>query len=165
MNKNETFIFDSIPDNVTELMALPEATLTSPFQAAALTVLAICRYCDDSQAGIEMINFLKGPQPLSEYEKQFLQDRLAGKRYLPYSYFEGATVENNYTPSAPLKITVQEDLYSYVEGGYAKLLIQSSGADQSRPIKMRQKGQEQWFLWEQFLLSDVRQPIEADPWA
>ena len=165
MGKSEKMNFSSVPKNVIELSALPEATLSTPFQAAALTVLALCRYCEDSQAGIEMLNFLKGPQPLSEYEKQFLHDRMRGKSYLPYSYFSGASVQNNYTPTKPLTIEISEDPYSYAEEGYAKLLIKSAGADQPRPMKLRRKGADKWFLWEQFLLSDIRQPLEEDPWA
>ena len=165
MGKNETFTFNGIPKNVAELSALPEAALTNPFQAAALTVLALCRYCEDTQSGIDMLNWLKGPQPLSTYEQQFLRDRLRGKAYVPNSYFAGTSPQNNYTPPQPLTVIVKDDPYSYVEEGYAKLLIQSSGADTARPIKMRRKGQETWFLWEQFLLPDIRQPVANDPWA
>ena len=165
MSRSETFVFGKIPASLAEFSALPEAELKNPFQAAALTVLAICRYCDNPQSGIEMLNFLKGPQPLSTYEQQFLRDRLTGKKYLPYSFFEGASVQNNYTPSEPLTIIILDDPYSYAEEGYAKLLIKSSGADQVRPIKLRRKGQDQWFLWEQFLLSSIREPVAADPWA
>ena len=165
MTRSETFTFNQIPANAAELSALPEAVLQTPFQAAALTVLALCRYCDDKQAGIDMLNFLKGPQPLSAYEKQFLQDRLTGKSYVAFSYLGGTSPENNYTPAQPLAITVSDNQYSYAEEGYAKLQIQSSGADSPRPISLRRKGQEQWFLWEQFLLPDIRKPVEADPWA
>ena len=161
----QTFTFSGVPKSAEELAALPEASLASPFQTAALTVLALCRYCQDRQVGIDMLNFLKGPQPLSPYEQQFLQDRLGGKPYLPYSFFAGSTPQNNYEPALPLTIIVQEDPYSYAEDGYAKLLLQSSGADQARPVKLRCKSQTQWFLWEQFLLSDIRQPSAADPWA
>ena len=165
MSRTETFYFNNIPANVNELSALPEAAMRTPFQAAALTVVALCRYCEDVNSGIEMLNFLKGPQPLSTYEQQFLRDRLKGKQYLPYSYFEGSNPQNNYTPSKPFVIKIMDDPYSYVEDGYAKLVIQSSGADTKRPIKLRRKGQEQWFLWEQFLLPDIRVPVAADPWA
>ena len=165
MGSRQTFTFQKIPANAAELAALPEAALANPFQAAALTILALCHYVNDPAATIEMLNFLKGPQPLSTYEQQFLRDRLSGKSYVPLSFFAGATVQNNYAPTQPFTVTVMDDPYSYAEAGYAKLLIQSSGADQARPIKLRQKGQEQWFLWEQFLLSDIRQPAASDPWA
>jgi hypothetical protein len=40
----------------------------------------------------------------------------------------------------------------------------SGGADSPRQIKLRRKG-EQWFLWEQFLLPDIRKPESSNPWA
>jgi len=161
----QRFTFQAVPQSVAELAAMPESALTSPFQAAALTVLALCRYVQDAPSGIDLLNHIKGPQPLSPYEQQFLRDRLRDKAYLPLSYFAGATPQNNYTPSLPLTLTVMEDPYSYAEAGYAKLLVRSAGADQPRPIKLRAKGQTAWFLWEQFLLSDIRQPVADDPWA
>ena len=162
--ENKTYTFSGIPQNVSQLSALPEAALASPFQAAALTVVALCRYCQSTQDGIDMLNFLKGPQPLSPYEKQFLRDRLSGKAYLPFSFFAGSSVQNNYTPTMPYTITIKDDPYTYAEDGYAKLQIQSSGADLVRPVKLRRKGN-QWFLWEQFLLSSIREPAANDPWA
>jgi len=163
--QRQTFTFQGVPKSAAELSALPEAALENPFQTAALTILALCHYAENPQATIEMLNFLKGPVPLSPYEQQFLRDRLSGKAYVPVSFFAGTTPQNNYTPTQPLTVTVMDNLYSYAEEGYAKLLIQSSGADQARPIQLRRKGQGQWFLWEQFLLSDVRQPVAEDPWA
>jgi hypothetical protein len=166
MGKSETFTFQCLPGNVAELQALPEAAMQTPFQAAALTVAALCAWGDNPQAAIEMLDFLKGPQPLSGYDKQFLRDRLQGKAYKPFSFFAGATPANYYTPDRPYSITVQENPYSYQEAGYAKLYIQSNGADSPRPIQLRQKPSTgQWFLWEQMLLSDIREPREDDPWA
>lgn len=53
-----------------------------------------------------------------------------------------------------------------MEQGYLTLHIRSGGADSPRQIKLRQKPSTgQWFLWEQFLLSDIRPPVSADPWA
>jgi hypothetical protein len=111
-----------------------------------------------------MLNFLKGPQALNPREVQFFKDRLTGKEYKPFSFFAGATPQNNYTPTQPYQITVSEDAHTYDNASYARLQISSGGADSPRPITMRQKG-DQWFLWEQFLLSDIREPVANDPWA
>ena len=54
---------------------------------------------------------------------------------------------------------------SYVEDGYCKLFIPCGGADDPRPIKLRRKGNGQWFLWEQYLMTGIRIPTSADPWA
>ncbi|MBR6119814.1 MAG: hypothetical protein IKQ04_05795 [Oscillospiraceae bacterium] len=158
------FVFEELPRNAEELRALPEFAMSDPFMTAALTVAVLCRYEEDPAAAVEMLNALKGPRPLSNYEIQFLRDRLAGKGYKPYSFFEGATPANNYSPARPYTLIVRDDPYSYQNQGYARLQLQSHGADNPRPITLRQKG-EQWLLWEQMLLSDIRTPAKDDPWA
>lgn len=165
VNGQVTFEFSNLPKNVEELKALPEARLSTPFEAAALTVLALMQYPHDEQAAIEMLNFLKGPAPLSTYDKAFLKDRFKGGEHIPRSYLHGAVPDNDYTPSQPYRITVSENPYSYVEEGYAKLFIASGGADTPRPIKLRAKGGQIWFLWEQFIMVGIRQPVSEDPWA
>ncbi|MBQ6042883.1 MAG: hypothetical protein IJK33_04255 [Clostridia bacterium] len=164
MTMTETLKFESLPANLEELKALPEAALDTPFKAAALTVAALCRYPAGKDDAIEMLNFLKGPQPLSNYEKQFLRDRFMDKDYVPRSYFNGAVPANNYEPDVPYTVEVFDNPYSYQDEGYATLWIRSGGADSPRQVRLRRKG-EQWFLWEQFLLPDIRKPAAEDPWA
>lgn len=165
-NKKETFTFASLPESLAELQALPEAKFESPFATAALTVVALCVYAADKNIGIEMLNFIKGPKPLTPYEIQFIDDRLRdGKTYVPFSYFEGATPENNYTPTEPYTVTVESNPYSNDNEGYTKLFIKSGGADSAREVILRQKGDGQWLLWDQMLLPDIRVPKSADPWA
>lgn len=165
-NKRETFLFPTLPESLAELQALPEATLSSPFQTAALTVCALCVYAADKNIGIEMLNWLRGPRPLNGQDVSFLNDRFrGGKTYLPFSYFEGATPENNYTPREPFALSIESNHISAAEQGYMKLFIPCGGADSPRPIKLRMKGDGRWFLWEQYLLTDIRPPKAADPWA
>ena len=148
------------------MQALPEASLTSPFQTAALTVCALCAFAAEKEIGIEMLNWLRGPRPLNGQEISFLNDRFrGGKTYIPFSYFAGATPENHYTPKEPFTITIERNHISDAEQGYMKLFIPCGGADSPRPIKLRQKGDGRWFLWEQYLLTDIRQPKALDPWA
>ena len=164
--KSETFTFESLPKTLDELKALPEADLSTPFRTAALTVAALCSYEDNQEATFEMINFLRGPRPMSAYEQQFLRDRLGGKMYVIRSFFAGTSPQNNYTPSEPLSLTFFEDPYTYANEGYAKLNIRSSGADSPRQITLRKKPSTgEWFLWENYLLSDIRIPVAEDEWA
>lgn len=165
--KKETFTFTSLPESLAEMQQLPEAALETPYQAAALTVLALCAYVADQQIGTEMLNWLRGPRPLNGQDISFLNDRFRdGKTYLPFTYFVGAKPENNYTPTEPYKIVVESNHTSDDEKGYMKLFIPCGGADAPRPIKLRQRGSDQkWFLWEQYLLTGVQTPKEADPWA
>lgn len=162
--KSETFTFASLPESLEQLKALPEAFLDSPFKTAALTVCALCAYAAVPEIGAEMLNFLKGPQPLSPYEKQFLADRFRDSKLVPFSYFKGAVPANDYTPDEPFTITLETNPYSFTENGYATLWLTSGGADSPRQIKLRSKG-DKWYLWEQFLLAGIRSPKSQDPWA
>ncbi|MCR4896725.1 MAG: hypothetical protein K5891_08135 [Lachnospiraceae bacterium] len=165
-NHSETFSFAALPGNLSELQGLPEAALASPFQTAALAIAVLCRFEADEAAVHEMLNFLKGPEPLSNYEKQFLQDRLAGKGYKPASFFAGATPENGYTPEVPYRITVSSNPYSFQNENWAVVYVQSGGADSPRQIKLRKKPSTgQWFINEIQCLSDIRIPQAEDPWA
>ena len=122
------FTFNQLPTNVSELQNISEATLDTPFKTAALTMLALCQYEKDSAATIEMLNFLKGPENVSEYEKQFIKERLKDKQYKVLSFFDGATPENGYTPSVPYTIEVTDNPYSYPDDNWATMFVKSSGA-------------------------------------
>ena len=163
-NKRETFTFAALPESLAQLQALPEAALDTPFQAAVLTVLALCAYAADRQIGTDMLNWLRGPRPLSGQEISFLNDRFRdGKTYLPFTYFAGSTPDNNYTPNQPYTIRVESNHVSGEEQGYMKLFIPCGGANSPRPIKLRQRGSDgKWFLWEQYLLTGVRTPKSAE---
>lgn len=165
-NQSQTFTFNAIPRSVEELKALPECDLQSPFKTCALTMLVLLNYENDVQATIDMLNVLKGPEPMNPFQTQFLRDRLVGKYYVPKSFFAGTSPANNYEPSMPLTITVSDNPYSYPQDGYATLWLQSSGADSLRPIRTRLKPSTgQWFLLENQALSDIRVPANSDPWA
>lgn len=158
--------FQTLPESLAQMQRLPEAALETPFQTAALTVCALCVYGKDRQAGTEMLNWLRGPRPMNGQEISFLNDRFrGGKEYIPFSYFQGATPDNGYTPSQPYTITVQSDHTSGAEQGYCKLFIPCGGADSPRPIRLRMRGDGKWLLWEQYLMTGIRQPAALDPWA
>ena len=165
-NRSERFSFTAVPQNLSELQALPEATLDTPFKTAALTILALCLYKDNSDSVLEMLDFLKGPESVSPYEKQFYKDRLYEKEYIPFSYFDGATPDNGYTPSQPMTIAIYENPYSFDNENWATLWVKSGGADNMRSVKLRKKPSTgQWFLNDIQCLSEIRLPKEADPWA
>ena len=165
-NRAETFVFTALPENTDQMLALPEAALDSPFGTAALTVAALCAYEKSPDNALGMLDHLKGPDNLSVYEKQFIRDRLVGKYYVPFSYFEGAVPENSYTPDKPYRITVSANPYSFDNDNWATLYVRSGGADSPRPIRLRKKPSTgQWFLVEIQCLSDIRLPAASDPWA
>ena len=164
-NKKETFTFAALPESLAQMQALPEASLDTPFKTAALTLCALCAYAADKQIGTEMLNWLRGPRPLSNQEISFLNDRFREGTHVPFSYFKGATPANDYTPEQPFTVTVESNPYSDANPGYMKLFLRSGGADNPREVVLRKKGDGQWLLWDQFLLVGVRQPKSADPWA
>ncbi len=165
-NRTETITFSALPKNLTELQALPESSLDTPFKTAALTIAALCSYEKDEPAVIEMLNFLKGPEDVSNLERQQLKDRLAGKYYKPFSFFDGATPENGYKPTTPYTIRVSENPYSFDNENWAVLYLTSKGSDSPRPIKFRKKPSTgQWFLNDIQCLADIRIPVADDPWA
>ena len=161
-----TVTFDSLPAGLDELKACPLSDLKLPCGTAALTVAALNRYEEDKAAAHEMVNYLRGPRPMSPFEEQFLRDRLAGKMYVIRSYWKGTSPANGYTPELPYSVTFFEDPNTYQNEGYCRLNCTSSGADSPRQITLRKKESTgEWFLWENYLLPDIRVPAEADPWA
>ena len=163
--RKETFTFPALPESLSQLQALPEAALDTPYRTAALTVCALCAYAADRNIGTQMLNWLRGPRPMNPHEISFLNDRFREGYHVPFSYFAGARPENDYTPTRPFTLTIEAGPYADANPGYKKLHIRSGGADSPREIVLRQKGDGQWLLWDQFLLVSIRPPKSADPWA
>ncbi len=169
-HKTKTFTYDAIPTSVDELKALKEADMKDEFGVAALTVLALNAYAVNREVGLAMIDFLNGPSDVAPSDKQFMKDRLSdGRDYLPRSYFKGSTPANNYTPTTPYTIDVEQTAHSKdtYEEGYIRLALRSGGADSERFVVLRKKASTgEWFLWDlQALLSSIRVPQEQNPWA
>ena len=164
-NRTEEIVFDRLPETLEEFKAMPQAALSTPFQTAAMTVLAFCFYPQNPQLSLDMVNYLRGPRPLSGYDQSFIKDRFRDSDYVPRSYFEGATPQNDYLPQEPYRICVSENPYSYQNQGYATLYIRSGGADSPRSVQLRLAKDGKWYLWEQFILVGIRQPESQNPWA
>lgn len=159
--------WNQLPKNLEELQALPQADLKTPEGTAALTVAALAVYPTNPEECFRMLNFLRGPRPLSMYEQQFIRDRfMDGKQYIVMSYFKGATPANNYTPNVPYVLEFTDSAAQFAEEGYKRFDIRSGGADSPRQITLRLKPSTgQWFLWEQAILVGIRVPVSQDPWA
>ncbi|MBQ0101345.1 MAG: hypothetical protein KBT31_00930, partial [Firmicutes bacterium] len=94
-SKTETITFDVLPTDLEAFKALPQADLKSPFSTAALTVLALSVWENDKETSKAMLNFLSGPEPISNYTCQMIDMSMRGKGYKPRSYFEGSRPDNN----------------------------------------------------------------------
>ena len=167
---SKTVSFDRLPENLAELKALPGTDLHDPYYVAGLTILALCEFPKDQEACFAMLDYLKGPRPLTNLEKSFINDRfMDGVDYVPRSYIAGSSPENDYTPATPYRITVKELAHSRdnIGDGYLRLFIASSGADSERFLDLRYKpSTDQWFLWEfPGILLGIRTPVSVDPWA
>jgi len=166
----QSISFQALPTTQAAFAALPQAGMTSPYHTAAMYVVALNAYASNKTEAIAMMNFLKGPQPLSPRDLSMLTDSMErdpGKGpLLAQSYFSGATPENDYTPSQPYTVVVSDNTYSFQNQGYAKLFVQCGGADSPRPITLRQAKEGKWFLWEQnMLLSGIKKSASSNPWA
>lgn len=143
----KTFTYYNLPESVQDLQDLPESNRKDAYGVAAMTVTALCRYETSPEECFRMLNWLKGEEPLTAFEKEFLRDRLQGKGYKARSYFVGATPENGYTPSMPYKLTPVSTPYTFQENGWATVSLRSGHAEKLRQIKLRQKKSTgEWFL-------------------
>ena len=74
-------------------------------------------------------------------------------KYIGNSYFNGATVENNYEPSAPLTVTVCDYVYDGVwsddyNSYIYTVVVKSAGADTERLLKVYQDPFDQeWYIF------------------
>ena len=101
MERTVEVVFAVLPETLEEMKRLPQASLSTPFDTAALTVAALAVYPKDREMSLSMLAFLKGPGTLSPYEQQFLRDRFMDKDSVPRSFFKGAVPQNDYTPDLP----------------------------------------------------------------
>ena len=159
--------FQKLPKTLEEMKAMPEAKMLKAEDTAALTIAALCVYPENADECCRMLDYLRGPRPMSPMEKQFIRDRfMDGRDYIPRSYFAGATPDNNYQPASPLTLCFTDSAAQFAEEGYKRFDIRSGGADSPRQITLRFKPSTgEWFLWEQMLLAQIRAPKSADPWA
>ena len=156
---------NTLPATLAEFQALPRST---PEEVCAGFLCALNLYTKSPSDGVAAMDLLRGPRPMTPYDSQFLRDRLRGKPYLPFAYFEGATPENGYQPRVPYTLNVLADPRPQdMEPGYLRVFLKTAGADSPRPMKLRQKASTgEWFLWEySSILRGIRIPAAEDPWA
>lgn len=170
-NRSVPVVFASMPETLAEFTALPQGALQSPFDTAAMIIAALCVYPLNKDECMAMINYLRGPNPMSQRDIIFLRDRMAQNNkasFLGASYFNGATPQNEYTPSEPYTVIVSEHPYSYSSEGIVNLHIRSGGADSPRGVAVRLAKDGKWYLWQtdyHTLLLDIRAPESRNPWA
>ena len=78
----QQIVFPSVPTSLEQFLSLPQSAMATPFDTAALTVLALSVYPDKKELAFTMLDALRGPRPLSNMDKQFIADRFRGKDYI-----------------------------------------------------------------------------------
>ena len=75
---------NALPASLAEFRNL---SLKTPDEVVAGFLCALNLYVKNPNEGVEAMNLLRGPRPMTPYDSQFLRDRLRGKEYLPLAYF------------------------------------------------------------------------------
>ena len=159
---------EKLPGTLKEMMAMPEARLEKPEDTVMLTVAALEACGRDPEEGYRMVDYLRGPRPLSNAEKQFIRERFSygDCRRVPLSYFRGAVPANGYEPEMPYTLEIRASSSKIADEGFFKYDLVSGGADTARPVMLRLKPSTgKYYLWEEHLLVQIRPPVSEDPWA
>ena len=154
--------FLALPMTLEELVASPYNDLRTPVNTAALFVLALNAFSQNRDESIAMINYLRGPNPMSAEDVRLLDETLVQNNtagYLARSYLMGATQHNGYTPSQPYTVIVIDNPYTYLDTNvvheYAYLFVQCGVTDSPRAVTMRKGEDGLWYLWKHFLFDDI----------
>ena len=59
--KTEKIVFADIPESLEAFKSLPQAALSTPFDTAAMTVVALSVYPADKELCFRMLDYLRGP--------------------------------------------------------------------------------------------------------
>ena len=81
--ESRKIVFDKLPNNLDEFKVLANSLMDNPFGTTALTILAFTYYPKDQELSLAMVDYLRGPRPLSMLDKQFIADRFREKDYVP----------------------------------------------------------------------------------
>jgi hypothetical protein len=165
-DKEIIYTFDKIP-TVDEDITGIEEYLKEPSFAPAFLALTMCGYKTNKEFCFKVLDILNGPKDINGFDRSYYEDRfMDGKYYKPYSYFDGATPENNYTPDEPYVVHVYEDPNGIKDEGYKSFLMKSSGSDSKRKVTVRLKPSiSSWFIVDEMLFADIRIPKKDDDWA
>lgn len=155
--------FNVLPTQVEQLQH--SLDFTDEYQVAATLIAVLAHYEIDPEQTLLMLDYIDGPNEIGNVDKSQMKEQFAQYPYVCRSYFEGTSVENNYSCDS-YAVKVSENPYSRTEANYVTLRVQSSGADSSRGIGLRQKQSTgEWFADNYLgILAGIRKPAEADPW-
>ena len=67
--ESKKVVLDPLPKSAAEIKPA-----NTPQQTAAYAIAALVRYTENAEAGIAMLDVLRGPRPLNNFNKQFLRE-------------------------------------------------------------------------------------------
>ena len=152
---------------LTSAADLQQLDLTDQYQSVCAIVFALAAYEDSPTSSKEMLEYINGPEDVSEYDIDFIKNQIEQYPYVMRSYFDGTSPQKDYEIKN-ISISVYNDNQS-IEEGYARFWLESSGADNKRSVMLRLKAStEQWFLFSDTykgLMAGIRKPASEDKWA
>lgn len=161
----KTFTFSRMLVSVDDLRQLD---ITDEYQSVCAIVFTLARFEDDRDASKQMLEYINGPEDVSDFDIDFMKNQIEQYPYVMRSYFDNTSPEENYEVKE-VSITIKENLYSRNEEGYVKLWLHSSGADSERSVMLRKKESTgEWFLFSDTykgLMAGIRIPASADKWS
>lgn len=168
---------DHLPQSAKEFVSLRDQVATSPQGGAAMMIVALLAYTEDSQLGRECLTVAVDRGRLEEGAEGYKgwqmrrrdMERIAAQLrdmpYLPISYVAGAGPENRYQqPVPPYVFQFSDNPYSgAADSGEYKVFVACSGAARPRPVTVRRNDRGIWKAYEwSSLLVGVQAPAEEE---
>lgn len=173
-----TVEIDHLPESIEEFVALRDRIAATPQGGAAVMVVALLLYAEDSVLGEQALTIAVDRERLQEgaggyrgwqlrkRPQQLIQRQILDSPHIPRSYVLGTTPENGYRlPEPPYCVECQAGPYSGdVETGTYQVFVTSSGAPSARPVTLHRNQRGIWkaYEWSSLLLG-VRPPAQDDP--
>lgn len=161
----------AMPSDLSSFQAMYDAAASSPEGAVSMMLVALWVYSEDSELGQKMLTICVNPErlmdgdkghdgrQLSNLELQALRDRLQNRRYMVQSYFLGTGPEMDYEIAPPYRVSTYTNPHSNLGNQMLKVFVFCNGADNPRPVTLKNHGGV-WKVneWSSLTLS-IRKPI------
>lgn len=154
-------VFDTIPENFDEFRNLEMMDLSKPEYTAALCIISLIIYTLNNDEFYKIIKYLKGPFHFTDEDLINFKQKFQGKYYVPRSYLQGATPDNNYTPTKPYTINLSiSDYYKSDENDeyMAKVYIDSACGLKPGVLFLKKTSSNMWHIVDADLLYYIQEP-------
>ncbi len=169
---------ENIPQSTEDLVALRNKVAITPEGGLACFIIALKHFAEGHPQGLEMLVITRAHEDLvtstasgnykgytlGTNELYFTRNQLSKQPYLPMSYFNGATPQNNYVLNErQLSFSFSTNSYSGdIESGRIKVFVDCSGASSPRPATLVKNDKGIWKVKEYSSLIVGIQPKAAE---